>query len=199
MDSYHAVGVIPVDVVRLGADFVIGGSYKYLRGGPGACFLYIAPGVLEAGLRPLDIGWFANSAPFGYQRPDLPVLAYGGDGFLESTPPVLTWYQARSGLEFTLAMGVERLRAYSLKQLDALRGYLTDAGINTVKGGDEDHGAFLAIRLANALEFPAKLERDGIICDARGQWLRLCPDCLTRDDDLRRAATALGKLLSART
>ncbi len=51
VDSYHAVGVIPVEVVQLGADFVIGGSYKYLRGGPGACFLYIAPEVLEAGLR----------------------------------------------------------------------------------------------------------------------------------------------------
>jgi kynureninase len=199
VDSYHAVGVIPVDVVQLGADFVIGGSYKYLRGGPGACFLYIAPGVLDAGLRPLDIGWFANSDPFGYQRGDLPALAYGGDGFLESTPPVLTWYQARSGLEFTLAMRVERLRAYSLEQLDALRGYLTDAGISTVKGGDEGHGAFLAIRLAKAMEFPAKLEREGIICDARGQWLRLCPDCLTRDEDLRCAAAALGRLLPAGT
>ena len=152
VDSYHAVGVIPVDVVQLGADFVIGGCYKYLRGGPGACFLYIAPEVLEAGLRPLDSGWFANADPFGYQRPDLPVLAHGGNAFLESTPPVLTWYQARSGLEFTLAMGVERLRAYSLKQLDALRGYLSGAGINTVKGGDEDHGAFLAIRLAKAMD-----------------------------------------------
>jgi kynureninase len=199
VDSYHAVGVIPVDVVQLGADFVIGGSYKYLRGGPGACFLYIAPGVLEAGLRPLDIGWFANLDPFGYQRPDLPVLSHGGNGFLESTPPVLTWYQARSGLEFTLAMGVERLRAYSLEQLDALRGYLTDSGIHTVKGGDEDHGAFLAIRVAKALEFSAKLELEGIICDARGQWLRLCPDCLTRGEDLRRAAAALGGLLRART
>jgi kynureninase len=197
VDSYHAVGVIPLDVVQQGADFVIGGSYKYLRGGPGACFLYIAPGVLEAGLRPLDMGWFANAAPFGYQRPDLPVLARGGDGFLESTPPVLTWYQARSGLEFTLAMGVERLRAYSLKQLDALRGYLSGVGIDMVKGGDEDHGAFLAIRLAQAMELPARLEREGIICDARGQWLRLCPDCLTRDEDLRRAAAALGKLLRA--
>jgi kynureninase len=197
VDSYHAAGVIPMDVVRLGADFVIGGSYKYLRGGPGACFLYIAPGVLDAGLRPLDIGWFANSTPFGYQRPDPPVLAHGGDGFLESTPPVLTWYQARSGLEFTLAMGVERLRVYSLKQLEALRGFLTSAGIHTVKGGDEGHGAFLAIRLAKAMEFPAQLEGEGIICDARGQWLRLCPDCLTRAEDLRRAAAALGKLLRA--
>jgi kynureninase len=195
VDSYHAVGVVPMDVVELGADFVIGGSYKYLRGGPGACFLYIAPAVLEGGLRPLDIGWFANADPFGYQRPELPVLNHGGDGFLESTPPVLTWYQARSGLEFTLAIGVQRLRAYSLKQLNALRGYLADAGINTVKGGDEDHGAFLAIRLAKAMEFPARLEREGIICDARGQWLRLCPDCLTRDEELRCAAATLGRLL----
>ena len=108
---------------------------------------------------------------------------------------MLTWYQARSGLEFTLAMGVERLRAYGLKQLDALRGYITDAGVNTVKGGDENHGAFLAIRLAKAMDFATGLQREGIICDARGQWLRLCPDCLTRDEELQCAAAALGKLL----
>src|ERR1700678_2464035 len=191
VDCYHAVGVIPVDVVQLGADFVIGGCYKYLRGGPGACFLYIAPAVFEAGLRPLDMGWFANADPFGYHRPEPPVLKYGGDGFLESTPPVLTWYQARSGLEFTLGMRVERLRAYSLKQLNALRGYLTDAGVTTVKGGDQDHGSFLAIPIAKAMECSARLQREGIICDARGEWLRLCPDCLTREEELRCAAAIL--------
>jgi kynureninase len=100
-------------------------------------------------------------------------------------------------LEFTLAMGVERLRAYSLTQLNALRGYLADAGVNAVKGGDEDHGAFLAIRLADAMEFPARLQREAILCDARGQWLRLCPDCLTRDEELRRAAAVLGELLGS--
>ncbi len=195
VDSYHAVGVIPIDVVQMGADFLIGGSYKYLRGGPGACFLYIAPEVLERQLRPLDTGWFANSDSFAYERPELPVLKEGGDAFLESTPPVLTWYQARSGLEFTLGMGVERLRAYSLGQLAALRGYLSDAGISAVTGGDAEHGAFLSIRLANAMEFPPRLGREGVICDARGEWLRLCPDCLTRDEELRVAAAALGKLV----
>src|ERR1700730_718601 len=66
VDSYHAVGVFPVDVAVMCADFVIGGSYKYLRGGPGACFLYLSPEVLEGGLRALDTGWVANSETFSY-------------------------------------------------------------------------------------------------------------------------------------
>jgi kynureninase len=198
IDSYHAIGVIPVSAARLDCDFMVGGSYKYLRGGPGACFLYISPSALDSGLRPLDTGWFANSDEFAYQRPDQPVLKPGGDAFLESTPPILTWYQARSGQEFTLTMGVERLRAYSLHQLGALREYLADAGVDSVIGGDTSHGAFLAIRAASATQLPPRLQEQGIIADARGDWLRLCPDCLTRDEELRRAAVALKNLLRSK-
>ena len=50
LDVYHSLGVFPVDVGALDVDFAVGGSYKYLRGGPGACFLYIAPRHLDGGL-----------------------------------------------------------------------------------------------------------------------------------------------------
>jgi kynureninase len=126
------------------------------------------------------------------------VLKQGGDAFLESTPPVLTWYQARSGQQFTLAIGVERLRAYSLHQLGALREYLAAAGVDSVIGGDASHGAFLAIGLACATQMPPLLQEQGIITDARGEWLRLCPDCLTRDEEMRRVASVLGNLLTGR-
>lgn len=199
VDSYHAIGVIPVSAASLQCDFMIGGSYKYLRGGPGACFLYMSPAALDSGLRPLDTGWFANSDEFAYQRPDPPVLKRSGDAFLESTPPILTWYQARSGQQFTLAIGVERLRAYSLFQLGVLREYLADSGADSVIGGDACHGAFLAIRLECASQLPPLLQEKGITCDARGEWLRLCPDCLTRDEELRRAASVLGDLLHGKS
>jgi kynureninase len=195
VDSYHAIGVIPVDVGHMNADFMIGGSYKYLRGGPGACFLYISPQALEKELRPLDIGWFANTNSFAYRRPDPPVLKTGGNAFLESTPPVLPYYQARSGQEFVLAMGVERLRAYSLAQLRCLRTYLQQEGITDLVGGDEKHGAFLAINSKMAPQIAIKLERKGIHCDARGEWLRFCPDCLTREEELQNAAATLGRVL----
>lgn len=195
VDLYHAVGVFPVDVQAMGADFATGGSYKYLRGGPGAGYLYVSPRALESGLRPLDTGWFANEDMFRFQRPDPPALRAGGDAFLEGTPAVLTWYQARSGAEFALGMGVARLREYSLRQLGALRGYLAEARVPNVTGGDERHGAFLTVRLRRAMEFPALLDRVGIACDARGERLRICPDCLTRDDELRQAARAIGAVM----
>jgi kynureninase len=197
VDAYHAIGVFPVDVTAMNADFVIGGSYKYLRGGPGAGFVYLSPEVLDSGLRPLDTGWFANEGLFTYTRPETPMLRAGGDAFLESTPPILTWYQARSGQEFVLAIGVDRLRQWSLDQLGRLKGYLAEADVPFVTGGDEDHGAFLTLRHARATRLPGLLAEQHIVADARGEWLRLCPDCLTRDEELRHVAVALGSVLSA--
>ena len=69
VDAYHAIGVFPVDVAAINADFVIGGSYKYLRGGPGAAFLYISPDALDSGLRPIDIGWFAKEQTLRLRSP----------------------------------------------------------------------------------------------------------------------------------
>ncbi|HXI97471.1 MAG TPA: aminotransferase class V-fold PLP-dependent enzyme, partial [Gemmatimonadaceae bacterium] len=42
LDSFHAVGVVPVDVKRSKTDFLTGGVLKWLCGGPGACFLYVS-------------------------------------------------------------------------------------------------------------------------------------------------------------
>jgi kynureninase len=149
---------------------------------------------LASELRPLDTGWFAREDTFGYERPDTPLLRAGGDAFLESTPPVLTYYQARSGQMFALALGLERMRAYGLEQLRCLKSYLREVGIDAI-GADSDHGAFLAVRLDNASDISTKLAEQGVVTDARGPWLRLCPDCLTRDRELRVAASMLGKML----
>src|SRR6185503_11064576 len=43
LDAFHSVGVIPVDVKAIGADFLSGGVLKWLCGGPGGAFLYASP------------------------------------------------------------------------------------------------------------------------------------------------------------
>jgi kynureninase len=196
VDAYHAVGALPVDADAMGADFMIGGSYKYLRGGPGACFLHISPRALESGLRPLDIGWFAKEQPFLFERPDPPRFAPGGDAFLESTPAAITWYQARAGQQFTLGIGVDRLRDYSLDRLRRLKRYLAAHGIEA-HGADDAHGAFLTVEHPSAPALAEVLRTHGIITDARDRWLRLCPDCLTLEGALADTATALATVLRA--
>jgi kynureninase len=195
VDAYHAIGVFPVDVAAMQADFVIGGSYKYLRGGPGAAFLYISPEALTSGLQPIDIGWFAKEKPFFYERPNPPRFASGGDAFLESTPPVLTYYQARAGQQLTLALGVDRIRAYALDRLGRLKRYLAAAGI-AAAGADEAHGGFLTVEDAEAASLAKSLEQRGVIADARGRWLRLSPDYLTSDTQMRETAVILADLLA---
>jgi kynureninase len=194
LDVYHAVGVIPVDVAALDVDFAVGGSYKYLRGGPGACYLYIAPRHVDAGLATLDTGWFAKESPFDYARPHPPRFAKGGDAWLESTPAVLPLYQARAGQRFTLAIGVERLRPHSLALQRRLVELLAERGV-VARGGTPDRGAFVVLRDARARALAEALAQRGIVTDARGEWLRLCPDVLTEDAELVAAADALAAVM----
>jgi kynureninase len=197
VDAYHAVGVFPIDVDRMNSDFMIGGSYKYLRGGPGAAFLYVSPDALLSGLKPIDIGWFAKEQPFNYERPDPPRFGSGGDAFLESTPPALTYYQARAGQQLTLQLGVARIREYSMDRLGRLKRYLADAGIEA-EGADDNHGAFLTIETDSAVTLAETLEGGGITTDARGRFLRLSPDYLTPDNSLRDAAASVASVAAAK-
>ena len=193
LDVYHSLGVHPLDVTALDVDFAVGGSYKYLRGGPGACFLYLHPRHLTGSLRTLDTGWFAKRDPFSYARPDPPQYGEGGDAFLESTPPVLPFYQARAGQVLALALDVARLRAYSLGQQRRLVHALAERGV-TAWGGTEDRGAFVTIVDDRAVPWADALRERGVITDARGRCLRLCPDILTTEAELVTAAEAVGAL-----
>ena len=187
LDVYHHAGVLPLDLAALDADFAVGGSYKYLRGGPGACWLYVHP--RHHGLRTLDTGWFAKQDAFAYERPEPPQFAPGGDAWLESTPPVLAPFQALAGLEITLELGVPRIRDHNLAQKAVLKSLLP------VQGEGEDHGAFVTLRHARAKVLAAELEKNGIKTDARGEYLRLCPDFLNRNEDLAAAAAVLSRLI----
>ena len=190
IDVYHHAGVLPLDVQALDVDFAVGGSYKYLRGGPGVCWLYVHPRHHER--RTLDTGWFAKKDVFSYQRPNPPQYAAGGDSWLESTPPVLGPFQALAGLELIIELGVERLRAYNLEQKRLLASMLPDA-----EGADEDHGAFITLARPDASRLVEELKAQGVKVDARGEYVRFCPDILNSRAELERAAK-LVQNLSAR-
>ncbi len=204
LDTYHSAGVIPIHFDQLNADFAVGGSYKYTRGGPGACWLAINPRHLpttnsperEGKLRTLDTGWFAKLDTFKYQRPDEPLLSSGGDAWLESTPAILPFYQARAGLALTLALGINRLRTYSLEQQAFLANQLDKHGINVIapqSKNQSSRGAFLLMPRNDAQQFCARLLLSGVNADSRQGFVRFCPDILTSMEAMTQAAALIAR------
>lgn len=209
LDTYHAMGVLDLDYLELGADFLIGGNYKYTRGGAGACFLAIHPrhlspsgGVPDRGsIFSIDTGWFAKEEPFAYKRSDEPAYAPGGDAWLEATPPIFTYYQALPGIMLSNAIGIHRLRAYSLDQQQHLADQLVANGITPRL--IHHRGAYLLVEHDDGHQAMAGLKDAGVNIDARplprsGRWvIRFCPDFLNTRDELTRAAQRVGRVLGS--
>ena len=192
VDTYHALGVFPFSMTDLGADFCVGGCYKYLRGGPGSCFLAIAPHILSSNRKTLDTGWFAKRDTFKYERLDSAERGEGGDAWLESTPPVLVPYQATPGLEFTLNVGVDRIRAYTSEIVANIRETFlqADMPVFTPKNPD-DWGAFALVPSNDAQGLSQCLKARHVNTDARGNFVRFGPDLLTTHEEIELAAAAL--------
>ena len=110
VDGYHATGAMPVDVRALGCDFYVGGSVKWLCGGPGVGYLYVNPD-LPATVRPREVGWLGHAAPFGFASDWEP--ATGAMGWLGGTPGMPALYSAREGYAAIAEVGTDRIRATS--------------------------------------------------------------------------------------
>jgi kynureninase len=205
VDTYHSAGVLPLNwegtgpYALGGADFVLGGSYKYTRGGPGACWLAIHDRHLhEPRLKTLDTGWFAKAEPFRYERPDPPLLGDAGDGWLESTPAVLSAYQARSGLQLVLGLGVARLNVYNREQQQQMEAIFADQGVPLFAWPDSiEQGAFALFPHRHASDLAARLQASGLNVDARNGWVRFGPDLLTTTTEMVQASQILRRVLDA--
>ena len=198
-DLYHSAGAMPLDVSDLAVDFAVGGSYKYLRGGPGASWLYVNLAAIEHLQQTLDTGWFAKADNFDYRRGDQAARQPGIGGWAESTPPVIATYQARSGLDFTLNLGVDAIRAYSLERQAMLRAILHCEGVPVFEPHDpEAFGAFSLVPCDDAKQVCAKAAEKGLTVDARGSMIRLCPDILNTVEEFEIAARILAECLKVR-
>ncbi|MFT7622336.1 MAG: kynureninase [Myxococcota bacterium] len=109
-DGYQAAGTVDFDVAAMDIDFYVGGSHKWLCGGPGAGFLYVKPGLAET-LRPRLTGWFGLKNPFAYELgTDRPAPADGVMRFLGGTPNVPGLYAAREGIRIVSEVGLPAIR-----------------------------------------------------------------------------------------
>jgi kynureninase len=111
-DVYQTAGVVPIDVDAWQLDILVGGSHKWLCGGPGTCFLWVRPELRER-LQPMTVGWMAHANPFA-MKPAPIELAHDPWRFVAGTPSVAPYYVARNAYRNMLEIGVERIRQHNL-------------------------------------------------------------------------------------
>jgi kynureninase len=198
LDIYQAAGVIPVDLQALRADFAVGGSVKWLCGGPGAGYLYVRPDLAER-LEPAFIGWAAHEAPFAF---DVGPIKYAKapERFQSGTPNVPALYSARGGYEIVAEIGVEAIRAKSLRLTRRMMEHARAAGfrLNTPERDDERAGAVI-VDVPHAEHVSNELIRREVIVDYRpGAGIRMAPHFYNTEDEIDHALHTLNEIVFRR-
>jgi len=197
LDAYQSVGTVPLDVTALGVDFAVGGSVKWLCGGPGAGWLYVRPD-LAASLEPSLTGWQAHARPFDFEPEQ--DYADGAARFLTGTPNVPALYAATAGYDVIEEVGVERIRERSVEHTALLVELLGEAGFQVGSPHDPARrGGTVVVRTPDVERVDQELAARGILCDYRPDvGLRLGPHFFNTNDELRYAVEQISEIAGSR-
>ena len=196
LDSFHGVGVVPVDVKRSGVDFLTGGVLKWLCGGPGGCFLYVSPKVRDE-LRPALTGWQAHSRPFDFE--DTMEYTTGAFRWLNGTPVIPALYVAAEGAKILRKAGVPAIRGKSTRLTARIIERAEELGYRVNAPRDAaQRGGTVAVDVPHGYEVTQHLLSRDILVDYRiGAGIRIAPHFFTKEEEVDAAMAAIAECLSA--
>ncbi|HEX6628034.1 MAG TPA: aminotransferase class V-fold PLP-dependent enzyme [Gemmatimonadaceae bacterium] len=198
LDSFHAVGIVPVDVKRSKADFLTGGVLKWLCGGPGACFLYVSPEVRDK-LKPALTGWQAHSRPFAFEE----TMEYttGAFRWLNGTPVIPALYVATEGSRIIRRAGVDAIRRKSLRLTSRLIELADERGYKVTAARDpQRRGGTVAVDVPHGYEVAQCLLAKDILVDYRvGAGIRIAPHFFTKDEEVEEVVGEIDQALETKS
>jgi kynureninase len=196
LDSFHAVGIVPVDVKRSKVDFLTGGVLKWLCGGPGACFLYINP-VLRDRLKPALTGWQAHARPFAFE--EMMEFTTGAFRWLNGTPVIPALYAAAEGPRILRRAGIPAIREKSLRLTSRLIALADERGFKVNAPRDPaQRGGTVALDVPHGYEVTQHLLSRNILVDYRvGAGIRIAPHFFTKEDELEEAIYEIDRSLES--
>ncbi|MGQ0569674.1 MAG: aminotransferase class V-fold PLP-dependent enzyme [Armatimonadota bacterium] len=197
VDAYQTTGCVPYDVRAWNADIVIGGSHKWLCGGPGAAWMYVRQDLIPM-LEPRITGWFSHARPFAF---DLTLeFAPTAMRFATGTPNIAALYAARAGTEIILQVGVEEIRSKSLRLTQKIIELADARGLDVNTPREPDRRAGMV-----CVDFPgveaaerALISRNVLIDYRPRCGLRISPHFYTSDEELDRVFVELDEIRKGR-
>lgn len=196
LDVYQSTGVMPLHLEKWGVHAAVGGSVKWLCGGPGAGYLWVNPEIADT-LEPSLTGWQADEEPFAF-RPGPIRYAKGAWRFLTGTPNIPAMFSCRAGYQIVAGVGAERIRERSLHLTSYLLDLADEAGFEVNTPRDTKHrGGTVSIWHEDAERLCKELIHREIVCDFRPRaGIRLSPHFYNTEAELEHAIKTLKELAS---
>ena len=193
VDAYQSIGAFPFDVHASGVDYLVGGTLKWLMGGPGIAFLFARRDVAEAA-RPSAVGWWGVADPFAFDVEHLDP-GKGARRFEYGTPAVAAIYAARAGIELLREVGVEtvRLRHMALSQR-LVDGAVAQGWTVRCPTNARERTAIVTLEHPEPQRAVDTLRAAGVITDSRPGLIRLSPHYFNTEDEMDRALELLAPL-----
>jgi kynureninase len=190
VDAYQSIGAFPLDVRAAGIDYLVGGTLKWLMGGPGIAFLYARRDVAERA-RPSAVGWWGVQDPFAF---DVEHLAYGTGArrFEYGTPAVAAIYAARAGIALLAEVGVATVRErHMLLSQRLVDGAIAQGWTVRCPRAAAERTAIVTLEHPEPQRVVDALRARGLICDSRPGLIRLSPHYFNTEQEMDRALELL--------
>lgn len=196
LDAYQSCGAVPIDVNLLKPDFLLGGSVKWLCGGPGVTYLYVRPDLRDS-LEPRLTGWMAHRRPFEFE----PEMEYVDSAyrFLNGTPNIPSLYAALAGYRIVAEIGVEPIREKSLRMTDRIIEMADDFGfpVNTPRQHSQ-RGGTVSVNPPDAWRVSRQLLDRGVMIDFRpGAGIRVAPHFYNTFEEIEQAMLEMKAIVEA--
>ncbi|GAB6945864.1 aminotransferase class V-fold PLP-dependent enzyme [Vulcanisaeta sp. JCM 14467] len=208
-DAFHAVGVLPIDVIRDGVDALITGSYKWLLGPHGAGFVYVNDELLGR-LKPSLSGWMGIDdnqvsrrlrSERLFERPiDISTYVPARDAArLEwGTWPIIAFEGTLASMRLLLKYEVPyRFEEHTRRLIQYLADSLKDLGLR-VTTPLNSHGAILTFEYPDPYGLAEFLSRNGIVVSPRPGTIRVSPHGYNTIEEIERLIDALRTYVKSR-
>src|SRR5437870_7747212 len=166
LDIYQSAGALELKATDWQVDFLIGGTIKWLCGGPACGYLYVRPD-LQSDLQPRLTGWVAHAEPFAFAHAP---MRYDNSvrRFAQGTPSIPALYSVLPGLQIIEEVGVKTIQSESQRRTEWMIDFALERGwtVNSPRNVDERGGSVM-IGVADGPATVSRLAERRVFVDCR--------------------------------
>lgn len=195
LDAYQSVGTLNIDAQNWDVDFLIGGSIKWLCGGPSCGYLYVRPDLIGQ-FKPRLTGWIAHANPFAFSHDG---MEYDSTvrRFAQGTPSIPSLYSFLPGLRIIEEVGITTIARESRRRTERIVTFAQAHGWRLHSPIEADNrGGTVMIEVDEPERKVEALAKRGVFVDCRpGVGLRVSPHFFNTDEEIEQALETIAAVI----